>query len=270
VRAIVEARKRAVTVPVTVKIRLGWNDGKRNAIEIARASVDGGADALFVHGRTREARYRQPAEWDAIAEVAAAVPVPVVGNGDLLFPHEISHRLATSGCVGVMIARGALIKPWIFREATEGYWDISAEERLALYRRYVQLGRAHWAPAPGQRTVGDADPVGHTTESTDAIALDEYGRARLRTFLRWHVGFWCRYVPRSADGAWPSMQGRARGPDPRSALDALLSRSDEAALEYVTEELLNDGTLDAPPAEAPGAKAGAPGDVGVDDAMEAG
>ena len=67
---------------------------------LARAAVDGGAAAITVHGRTREARYRHPADWDAIAEVAAAVPVPVVGNGDLLFAHEIRERLATSGCAG--------------------------------------------------------------------------------------------------------------------------------------------------------------------------
>jgi tRNA-dihydrouridine synthase 3 len=134
IRKIVTAMTAAVKIPVTVKIRLGWKDDDRNALEQAQAAVDGGAAALTVHGRTREARYRLPAEWDAIAAIAAAVPVPVVGNGDLLYPHEITERLTTSGCVGVMVARGALIKPWIFREATEGYWDISAEERVAIYR----------------------------------------------------------------------------------------------------------------------------------------
>src|SRR5262245_60980983 len=134
VRRIVNAIKQVVSVPVTVKIRLGWNDASRNYLDLARAAVDGGAAALTVHGRTREARYRHPADWQAIAEIAAAVPVPVVGNGDLLFPHEIHERFAVSGCVGVMIARGALIKPWIFREVTQGYWDITAEQRLALYR----------------------------------------------------------------------------------------------------------------------------------------
>ncbi len=89
VARIVEAMSRAVTVPVTVKIRLGWNDKMRNHVEVARAAVEAGAQAVFVHGRTREARYRSAADWDAIGEVATAVPVPVIGNGDILWAHEV-------------------------------------------------------------------------------------------------------------------------------------------------------------------------------------
>ena len=219
---IVEAMAAAVRVPVTVKIRLGWSADKRNYLDLARAAVDGGAAALTVHGRTREARYRHPADWQAIAEVASAVPVPVVGNGDLLFMHEIADRRRESGATAVMIARGALIKPWIFREATTGYWDITAEERLALYRRYVALALEHW---------GD----------------DDHGRTRAREFLRWHTGFWCRYAPRRPDGTWPSMQQRESAFEPRSPLEALLARSDDAALDYVTDRLLAGEDLDGPP-----------------------
>src|SRR4029453_4250070 len=145
VRRVVEAMRTAVSVPVTVKIRLGWSDGKRNNTYLSRGRVDAGAAAITVPARTREARYRHPAEWDAIGEVAASVPVPVVGNGDLLFAHEIHDRLHASGCAAVMVARGALIKPWIFRETETGYWDITADERLTIYRRYVALAREHWA-----------------------------------------------------------------------------------------------------------------------------
>src|SRR6476661_5372446 len=94
VARIVSAMRAAVKIPVTVKIRLGWNKDSLNYLQLARAAVDAGADAITVHGRTREARYRHPADWDRIAEIAAAVTVPVVGNGDLLFPHEIHARLA--------------------------------------------------------------------------------------------------------------------------------------------------------------------------------
>lgn len=231
IRKIVEGMATAVKIPVTAKIRLGWKDDKRNFLEQAQAAVDGGAQALFVHGRTREARYRLPADWDAIAEVAARMPVPVVGNGDLLFPHEIRERLATTGCVGVMVARGALIKPWIFREAETGYWDISAEERVAIYREYVRLSSEHW------RRPTDAD-------------LDDYARERLRDFVKWHVGFWCRYAPQRADGTWPSMQVRERLAAPRSPLEALLARADEAAIDYVTDQLITGGDFADPPAEA--------------------
>src|SRR5262245_27781271 len=145
VRRIVETMAKGVgRVPITVKIRLGWNDEMRNHVELARAAVDGGAQAVFVHGRTRDARYRRAADWDAIGEVAAAVAVPVVGNGDLLFPHEIEAARAKAGCAGVMVARGALIKPWLFREVSGGYEDATADSRLAIYRRYAELARAHW------------------------------------------------------------------------------------------------------------------------------
>ena len=227
VARIVGAMRAAVAVPVTVKIRLGWNKDSLNYLELARAAVDAGAAAVTVHGRTREARYRHPADWDAIAAVAAAVPAPVIGNGDLLFAHEIRERLSTSGCAAVMVARGALIKPWIFREAGRGYEDLPPEARVEIYRRYVALGLEHW---------GD----------------DDHGRARLREFLRWHVGFWCRYAPRRADGSWPTMQQREGAWPARSPLEALLARADEAALEYVTDQLMTGGGfLQPPPAGSP-------------------
>lgn len=224
VARIVAAMRAAVQVPVTVKIRLGWTEDARNYLTVTRAVVDAGAGAITVHGRTREARYRHPADWNAIAEIAAAVPVPVVGNGDLLFAHEVISRLGTTGCAAVMVARGALIKPWLFREAAAGrYDDLSAEDRVAIYRRYVSLGLEHW---------GD----------------DEHGRTRLRTFVRWHAGFWCRYAPQRPDGSWPSMQGRESAWTARSPLEALLARSDDAALDYVTDELMSGGDLTTPPA----------------------
>jgi tRNA-dihydrouridine synthase 3 len=226
VARIVSAMKAAVThVPVTVKMRLGWNDAMRNYLDVARAAEEAGADAIFVHGRTRTARYRQAADWAAIAEVAAAVSIPVVGNGDLLFPHEIDEALRTSGCAGVMVGRGALVKPWIFREASNGYWDIPADERVALYRRYVDLAFTHWRE-------------------------DERGRGRVREFVRWHVEFWCRYAPRRPDGTWPALQQREASFVPRNPLEALLFRSDEAAFDYLTDALVEGAPIDpdaAPP-----------------------
>jgi tRNA-dihydrouridine synthase 3 len=249
VRRIVDAMRRAVTVPVTVKIRLGWNATTRNYLDLAQAAVDGGAAAVTVHGRTREARYRHPAEWDAIAEVAAAVSVPVIGNGDLLFAHEIRNRLASSGCTAVMTARGALIKPWIFREASDGHWDITAEERLGVYRRYVELAIAHWR-APANHDPAMAPETPHETRHEAPYErIDDYGRQRLRDFLRWHVGFWVRYARQRADGSWPTMQGREPAFEPRSALEALFARTDDAAVDYITDELLHGGSLDDPPRE---------------------
>jgi tRNA-dihydrouridine synthase 3 len=226
IRRIVEAMKRGVQrVPVTAKIRLGWNDDDRNYLDQARAAVDGGADALTVHGRTRNARYRMAADWNAIGEVVAAVPVPVIGNGDLLFPHEIAAARAQSGCAAVMSARGALIKPWLFREVATGYLDLDGDARLGLYRRYVALALEHW---------GD----------------DDHGRTRVREFLRWHAGFWCRYARRHDDGSWPTMQQREAAPLLRSPLEMLLGRADGPGLDYVTERLLAGEPL--VPGDAPG------------------
>jgi tRNA-dihydrouridine synthase 3 len=222
---IVEAMKRSVQrVPVTVKIRLGWNEKSRNHVAQARAAVEGGADAVVVHGRTRDARYRSAADWDAIGEVVAAVSVPVIGNGDILFPHEITEARARSGCAGVMVGRGALIKPWIFREAAEGYRDITADERLAIYGRYVDLALEHWG-------------------------TDEHGMARVTDFTRWHFGFWCRYVPQREDGSFPTMQGRDSPDFGRSPLESLLARNDAAAHAWLTERLIAHEGVD--PAAAP-------------------
>ncbi|MEO7890634.1 MAG: tRNA-dihydrouridine synthase family protein [Vicinamibacterales bacterium] len=246
VRRIVESMKAAVTVPVTVKIRLGWDAEHRNYLDLARAIADGGASAITVHGRTRQDRYRRPAEWDTIGEIAAAVPLPVIGNGDVLFGHQVADHLGASGCTAVMTARGALIKPWIFREATAGYEDLSAEARVEIYRRYVELASAHW----GRRKTSAEEPAPDESDSpmTPGGSIDEHGRTRVRDFLRWHVGFWIRYAPQRPDGTWPTMQQRESTFVPRSPLEALLARSDDAAIDFITDELLTGGDFASPPA----------------------
>lgn len=247
VRRIVEAMCTAVKVPVTVKIRLGWNDTHLNYLELAQGIVDGGASALTVHGRTREARYRQPADWAAIAEIAVAVPIPVIGNGDLLFPHEVAEHFARSGCTALMSARGALIKPWLFRELSTGYWDITAEERVTIYRRYVELATRHWGRRPMDAAPGERGPSQTPIEGRSERMLDAHGRERVRDFLRWHVGFWVRYAPQRPDGTWPTMQQRESLFAPRSPLEALLARHDDAAVDYITDELIDGGDLSSPP-----------------------
>jgi tRNA-dihydrouridine synthase 3 len=253
VRRIVEAMRQAVKVPVTVKIRLGWNASHLNYLDLAKAIVEGGADAITVHGRTREARYRTAADWDAIREVASDVAVPVIGNGDLLFPHEVDEHLRESGCAATMTARGVLIKPWLFRELATGYWDITANERVTIYRRYVELAKAHWgrlrALAPD--AAGETESTAPTAPLRDSgeTVLDSHGHERLREFLRWHVGFWVRYAPRRPDGSWPTMQQRESAFVPRSPLEALLARHDDAALDYITDELIAGGDLASPPPE---------------------
>jgi tRNA-dihydrouridine synthase B len=103
----------ALHVPVTGKIRLGWED-LRNYLLIARIVEENGGAALAVHGRTKEQGYRGEADWDAIAEVKAAVKIPVIGNGDVKTPEDIGRMKQYTGCEAVMIGRAAVGNPWIF------------------------------------------------------------------------------------------------------------------------------------------------------------
>jgi len=116
VARIVSAVVQAVPVPVTLKIRTGWDRQNRNALNIARIAEDAGIAALAVHGRTRADKYEGEAEYETIAAVKAAVRIPVLANGDVNDPQHARHVLNVTGADAVMIGRGAQGRPWIFRE----------------------------------------------------------------------------------------------------------------------------------------------------------
>ena len=116
---IVSAMVKAVTVPVTVKIRKGWDDTSVNAVEYARAMEAAGASAIAVHGRTRMQYYSGKADWDIIRQVKAAVAVPVIGNGDIFAPEDGKAMLEQTGCDGIMLGRGALGRPWLYRQTLD-------------------------------------------------------------------------------------------------------------------------------------------------------
>lgn len=111
---IVRAVRKAVDVPVTVKIRKGWDAGSVNAVELAIALEEAGAAAVAVHGRTRDQFYSGTADWDIIARVKDAVSVPVIGNGDIRSPQDAQKMLDRTGCDAIMIARASMGNPWIF------------------------------------------------------------------------------------------------------------------------------------------------------------
>ncbi len=113
---IVRACVRAVPVPVTVKMRIGWDDASVNATELAKLCADAGAAAITVHGRTREQMYAPPVHLDVIREVKRAVDVPVIGNGDVTDGMSAKQMLDETGCDFLMVGRGALGRPWVFSQ----------------------------------------------------------------------------------------------------------------------------------------------------------
>ena len=116
VARIVQAVVRAVGVPVTLKIRTGWDRSNRNAVSVAKLAEDAGIQLLAIHGRTRACAYTGDAEYDTIAAVKSAVGIPVIANGDITTPEKAQRVLAYTGADAVMIGRAAQGRPWIFRE----------------------------------------------------------------------------------------------------------------------------------------------------------
>lgn len=116
VEQIVAKTVKAISKPVTVKIRKGFDDAHVNAVEIAKAAEAAGASAVAVHGRTREQYYAGKADWDIIAKVKEAVQIPVIGNGDITDAESAKAMIEQTGCDGIMIGRAARGNPWIFKE----------------------------------------------------------------------------------------------------------------------------------------------------------
>ena len=148
-RAIVQAVKDAVPIPVTVKIRKGYAKDEVNAVEVALACEAGGADAITVHGRTRDQMYAPPVDWDIIRQVKQAVKVPVIGNGDVVDAKSAAALYEQTGCDLIMVGRGALGKPWIFQQI-EAYLkhevilpDPPMAQRMATLMRQVHIAIEH-------------------------------------------------------------------------------------------------------------------------------
>ncbi len=116
-RDILRTVKSAVTIPVTIKVRTGWDQGTRNTSEVAQVAYDEGIKWVAIHGRTRAQAYSGEADWHFIADVKSRAKLPIIGNGDINSAQRACERLIESKCDGVMIGRGCLKNPWIFREA---------------------------------------------------------------------------------------------------------------------------------------------------------
>lgn len=137
-------------LPVTAKIRIGWDADSINAVRVAQILVEQGIAALTVHGRTRAQGYSGSADWGVIGAVAAAVPVPVIGNGDLVTPMDVARRRAQTGISGAMIGRAAMSSPWIFHQ-TKHYFGTgellpppAPAEKWEFILRHCRLTAESW------------------------------------------------------------------------------------------------------------------------------
>jgi nifR3 family TIM-barrel protein len=184
---VVRAMTRAVKIPVTVKMRAGWNEDEINAPDLAKRIEDAGASAVAVHGRTAAQSYSGFSDWDLIARVAARVNIPVFGSGDCTEPEQVIDRVRHTGVAGVLVGRGALRNPWIFEQAADlasGRTPraITNEERAQFLLAYVDMllvERLH--EAEGFRHVAP----GQSAERAPARGHDKWVINKLRALNSW-------------------------------------------------------------------------------------
>ena len=193
---IVREMKKAISVPLSVKIRLGWSE-KTDCVEFAKVLEDAGVEMITVHGRTKCQGYSGTADWEMIGRVKQAVSIPVLCNGDIHRADLVPEALRQSGCDGVLIARGALGNPWMFSQindvlAGRQAKEISLEERLRVVGRHVDLHLEQYGPnairtfrkhlswyfkgQPGAKQFREALHTAPTRADLDRI-LNEYATA---------------------------------------------------------------------------------------------
>ena len=216
---------KAVQIPVTVKLRLGWKEDEENVAQVARACEESGAAAITIHGRTREQRYSRAADWDAIGRVAAERSVPVIGNGDILTHYEARERRDALGRALGDARRAA-------RSSSPGCSARSARAAAGCPRprsasrvlwRFVELLREHFG-------------------------ADERGRRRTLRFLPWHLtssaatGRFPRSSTAEQARVHPLLQSRLQAPPPASPLERLLGDARPELHQRLAEELLASAT----------------------------
>lgn len=176
VQGIIRQVASATSLPVTVKIRSGWDEATRDPVAIALRCQDAGARALTLHARSRTQMFSGRADWDEIARVVEALDIPVIGNGDLASPEDVLRLRAHTGCAGAMVARGSFGNPWIFSQA-----------------RALLDGRSRPAdPTPAERLETALEQARLT------IALEGDSLHAAREFRK-HLGWYTRGLPNSAE-----------------------------------------------------------------------
>jgi len=195
-QSVVAAMAKAVNIPVTVKMRAGWDANEINAPELARRMEDAGAAAIAVHGRTAAQSYTGFSDWDLIACVAVGVRIPVFGSGDCIEPAQLVEKLQDGRVSGVLVGRGALRNPWIFEQAAaiargETPRDVTLADRGQFLLEYIDLllhertgeseGFRHVAPTSPQ-AVGPAVAHGDVARGHDRWVIN-----KLRALNSWYT-----------------------------------------------------------------------------------
>lgn len=198
-----EALRDAVSIPLSIKLRKGFDEGDCVAPQIAEMAQKAGFNAIFIHARTRTALYRGNCDWDLIESIAQNSDIPVMGCGDLAHGSDVLKKQEMSSCAGFALARGALMKPWIFKEIHSGKaLDPTPEERFEMLSKLIRY-------------------------TLEIFGEDERGLNRSRDFLCKQLDFLVRYVPSGALGRELPMQERAPQWTPRSEDEALWAQTDK-------------------------------------------
>ena len=221
-------------MPVTVKIRLGCEVETINCSEVVRTLRKAGASAITVHGRTAQQGYSKPADWELIQKVVhernddGFGDVPIIGNGDILTYYEANRRIDQCSVDSVMVGRGALTKPWLFKEFKDQQtWNLGCDDRIEIYRTLTSYMKEHF---------GD----------------DDWGRKKSWNFLPWHFEFFCRYVHHpeeefeSLSREKPLIQNRVAMSSSMTPIESLLTNRSTDAHNLIAAELWeSDSNTDA-------------------------
>lgn len=176
VETILRRVRSAISIPLTCKFRAGWNDHELVGVQMARIAEDCGLAAVALHPRTREQGYSGHADWTRIAEIKAAVKIPVIGNGDVLTPEDALRMYRETGCDAVMIGRSASYNPWIFRQieeylATRAYCMPTDRDRYDMMKTYYLMLEDH----------GESDAVGKMKQFATYFTHGVRNGSKLRT-----------------------------------------------------------------------------------------